>query len=119
MFYGIEVWGLSRPFHDLIAMILEPISGLLAGVLGVIVLLKDDVFWSLAIILQGILELLLQNLDIEVSIHPTINLTSQSNTIPCHTPQHHQRSSIKLLSSLYQPVTEALSCLFPHLLPTI
>ena len=43
MFYGIEVWGLSRPVHDLIAMLLEPISGLLAGVLGVIVLLKNTV----------------------------------------------------------------------------
>src|SRR4029079_7022229 len=46
-----------------------------------------------------ILELILQNRDIERSIHPSINLGSKSNSIPKHTPPNHNRSSFKLQCS--------------------
>ena len=42
--------------------------------LRVIILLKDDVRRIETMILQGLLELILQNLETEVPIHPTINL---------------------------------------------
>ena len=49
--------------------------------LRVIILLKDDVRRIETIILQGLLELILQNLEIEVPIHPTINLASKANSV--------------------------------------
>ncbi|KZT01558.1 uncharacterized protein LAESUDRAFT_796108 [Laetiporus sulphureus 93-53] len=55
-------------------MVFEPILGLLAGVLGVIVLLEHHILHSFASILQAILQLILQNADIKVCIHPAINI---------------------------------------------
>ena len=49
--------------------------------LRVIILLKDDVGRVETIILQDLLELILQNLEIEVPIHPTINLASKANSL--------------------------------------
>ena len=113
MLYGVKVWRLSRPYHNLKFMVNKPLLGSPTGVLGVIVLLKDNVIWSFAIILQGLLEFILQNLQIQVSIHPTINLASHSNPFQSHTTPHHQASSTKLYCPLHQPITQALSCLFP------
>ena len=49
--------------------------------LRVIILLKDDVRRIETIVFQGLLELILQNLEIE-AIHPTINLASKANSLP-------------------------------------
>ena len=53
--------------------------------LKVTILLKDDVRRIETIILQGLLELILQNSEIDVPIHPTINLASKANSLPSHT----------------------------------
>src|SRR3981189_1382446 len=81
--------------------------------LGVIILLKDDIRGIETITLQAILKFILQNLKVKVPIHPTINLSSISNSIPAHTPPYHHRTSSKLNSSFHQPVTKPLSWPFP------
>ena len=48
--------------------------------LRVIILLKDNVRRIETIILWCLLELILQNLEIEVPIHPTINLANKANS---------------------------------------
>ena len=50
---GIEVWRLCWPLHDIKIMVFEPAAGLLASVLGVVILLKNDILMIEAIILQG------------------------------------------------------------------
>src|SRR5229473_3700394 len=100
-------------------MVFKPFGGFLAGVLGVIILLENDVVLGFAIVFNSALNFFIQDLDIKIPIHPSINLASMSNTLPCHTAPHHYRSSTKLLSPLYQPVTQSLPSLFPHPFPTI
>ncbi|KZT01663.1 uncharacterized protein LAESUDRAFT_795612, partial [Laetiporus sulphureus 93-53] len=117
--YGIEIWGLRGPYHSVEIMVFEPILGLLAGVLGVIVLLKHHILHSFTSILQAILQLILQNADIKVCIHPAINLAGIPHTIPAHTAPHHQGSTSKLLGPFHQPITEALPWLLPHPFPSI
>ena len=55
------------------------------------------------IILQCLLKLILQNLKVKVPIHPTIHLDSIANTLPSHATPHHEGTTSKLQSSLYQP----------------
>src|SRR5882724_11681200 len=100
-------------------MVLEPCLSPLASVLGVIVLLKDNILRSFSPMLQAILQVLLHNAHIKVCIHPSINPACKSNTFPAHTAPHHQVSSSKLDCSIHQPATKSLSCLLPHPLPPI
>src|SRR5271156_2424090 len=96
MFDWIKVRGLGRPLHDIKIMIIEPGLGLLAGVLRVIVLLENDVARGFVVIMEGSLELILQNLAIKVCIHLTINLACISSAFPCHTAPHHHGTTTKL-----------------------
>ena len=41
MFYGVEVWRLSRPYHNLKSMLSQQLLGLSTGMFGIIILLKD------------------------------------------------------------------------------
>jgi hypothetical protein len=100
-------------------MVLKPSLSLLAGVLGVIVLLEDDITCIFAKVVEAFLKVLLQDLDVEVPIHPPINPSCIPNSIPQHAAPDHHRSSSKLLSPLNQPITQALPCLFPDPLPPI
>ena len=100
-------------------MVLEPILGLLASVFEIFFLLEDDALGGLVIKCKAALQVILQNLDLKVSIHPPINLASISNPLPQHTPPNHQRSSSKLQGSFHQSITQTLSCLFPHPFPAI
>ena len=86
-------------------MVNKPLLCPPTGVLGVIILLKDNVIWSFLIILQGLLKFILQDLYVEVSVHLTIHLASHPNTIPSHTAPHHQGSSPKLDCPFNQSVT--------------
>src|SRR4029078_4920078 len=94
-------------------MILEPSFGYSTGMLWIIILLEDNVVRSIPIILQAILEIILHDLHIEWTIHPSINLDSISNSIPEHTPPYHHCSPSKLDTRLYQPITQTLALLFP------
>src|SRR5262245_13201637 len=96
-----------------------PDVGLLTGVLGVIILLKNDITCSLAIIVNAGLKILLQNLGIKLPIHPPINPACKTRSFPQHASPDHQVSSTKLYSSLHQPLTQVFSRLFPHPLPSI
>ena len=80
MFNRIQVWRLCRPNHCPEFLLIQPALDQPAGMLRVIILLKDDVRRIETKILQGLLELILQNLEIEVPIHPTINLASKANS---------------------------------------
>ena len=62
MLYGIKVWRLSWPHHDLKSMLSKPLLCPFASVFGIIVLLEDNIIWSFAKILQGLLEFILHNL---------------------------------------------------------
>src|SRR6266487_4292313 len=119
VFNGVEVWGMCWPQEDLEIMVFKPSLGLLAGVLGVIILLEDDITCRFPIVADDGLNIFLQNLDVEIPIHPPINFSGMPNSIPKHAAPHHQRSTTKLLSHLNQPITQVLSCLFPDPLPPI
>ena len=96
-------------------MVLEPILGLLASVFGIIVLLEDDALRGPAIKCKAVLQIILQNLDVKVPIHPPINLASISNLLEQHTAPNHQISFSKA-SSIFLPVYYS-TCLGPFLNP--
>src|SRR5437660_7468494 len=98
-------------------MVLKSLPGSPIGMLEVIILLKDNVIWSFVIKIQSLLQLLLQNLDIKLSIHPTINLACHSNLFSSNTAPHHDRSSFKLHSSLHQPTI--IPCPSPTIRPNV
>ena len=79
-----------------------------------IILLKDDVRRIKNIMRQGIEQFILQKVKVKIIIHPAINLGSIPNPLRSHTPSNHDPPSSKLDCSLYQPVTQPLSWLFPH-----
>jgi hypothetical protein len=101
VFNGIEVWRLCWPREDPETIVLKPTLGLLAGVLGVIVLLEDDITCGFAKVSDAFLKVLLQDLEVEVPIHPPINFACILNTIPQHAAPHHQRSTTKLQGPLH------------------
>jgi hypothetical protein len=80
MLNGIEVWRLSWPIHNMNSMVFIPGFGLFAGVLGVIILLEDNILMPFLGILDGLLELIIQNANIKVSIHPFINSSGIANS---------------------------------------
>ena len=114
MFNGIEVRRLCWPNHSSKILLSQLLFNLFASILGVIVLLKDDVSRIYTIMLQSIEQLILQNLKVMVSIHPTINLGSIANSLSSHTLPHHKGTSFKLEDTFYQPIIKAFTCLFPH-----
>jgi hypothetical protein len=93
VFNGIEVWRLCWPQEDIEIMVLKPSLGLLAGVLGVIVLLEDDITCRYPIMAEAGLKVLLQNLGVKVPIHLPINPASIPRSIPQHAAPDHHRSS--------------------------
>src|ERR1700738_4129466 len=100
-------------------MVFKPSLGLFAAMLGVIVLLEDDIIYRMTIMVEAGLKVLLQNLDVKVPIHLSINPASIPNSIPQHASSHHQRSPSKLQSPFNQPIIQVLSRLFPHPFPPI
>src|SRR3979490_1033568 len=94
-------------------MIFEPFVGLFAGMFRVIILLEDDVLRSFAIMSKSFLKFIIQNLDEEVPIHPTINLPCIPRPILKHAAPHHHRSTSKLYCTFYQSITQPLPCPFP------
>src|ERR1700761_7191847 len=97
------------PHHSPKFLLPQPFLDLFGGVLGVIILLKDDVRRIKTIMLQGIEQFILQNLKVKVTVHPAINLGSIPNSLPSHTPPNHDRTSSKLGCSLNQPITQPFS----------
>jgi hypothetical protein len=71
-------------------MLLEPFPGFFGGVLGVIVLLEDDIFHLLAMISQALLELIFQDLHIKVCIHCAFNSGGKANPFPQHAAPYHE-----------------------------
>src|SRR5215212_4717342 len=112
LFNGIDVWRLCWPQKDIETMVFKPGLGLLAGVLEVIILLEDNITYRYPIIAKAGLKILLQNLGVKIPIHYPINHASIPKSIPQHAASDHHRSSPKLLSTLHQPITQALSNLF-------
>src|SRR5882724_805612 len=99
-------------------MVFKPVSGLMGLVLWVIVLLEDDPGGIFVIVGNTVLEFILQDLGVELCIHPPINLACIPNSLPQHAAPDHQRSSSKLDSLLHQPITQALPSLLPSTFPS-
>ena len=55
---------------------------------------------------KAALQVILQDLDVKVSIHPPINLASISNLLEQHTAPNHQISSSKLQASFCQSIIQ-------------
>jgi hypothetical protein len=89
MLNRIEVWGLSWPVHNLGSMVLEPSFGLFASMFRVIILLEDDILAPFLKVFDGLLEFILQNANIKVSIHPALNSSSIANSFLAYTAPHH------------------------------
>src|SRR3979490_2053458 len=100
-------------------MVRKPLGGLLACVLGVIILLENDVNRIFTIILQASWKIFIQNLSVQLPIHPPINFDSISRSFPQHTTPHYHRTSTKLQCSLNQPIIQRLSSLFIDSPPSI
>src|SRR6266853_4375156 len=119
MLNRIEVRGLSWPVHNLDSVVLEPGFGLFASMFRGIILLKDEILTPFLEVLDRLLELIIQNANIKVSIHPALNPSGIATSSPTYTAPHHQGPSFKLNSGLNQSVTKALTLLFPSPLPAI
>src|ERR687885_531705 len=96
VFNWIEICRLCKPLHNKKSKLFKTFFGLLACMLGIIVLLKNDIFLSLVIIFKTLLKFFFQNLNIKVSIHLPFNSGCKSWPFPQHTTPHHQRTSFKL-----------------------
>ena len=70
-------------------MVFKPLPGQLAGVLGVIILLKDNVIHLFSMELQAILELILHDLSVQLCIHLALNPACISYALPEHASPHH------------------------------
>src|SRR6266851_3872223 len=119
MLNRIEDRGLSWPVHNLDSVVLEPGFCLFSSVFSVIILLKDEFLTPFLEVLDGLLELIIQNANIKVSIHPALNPGGIANSFQTHTAPHHQGPPSKLNSGLNQSVTKALILLFLSPLPAI
>ena len=86
---GIKIWRLSLPWKNLESMVFKPSGGLLALILWVIILLKDDDGGVFAIKSKAFLKLIFQDFGIKLPILPSINLPCIPNTIPQHTVRMH------------------------------
>jgi hypothetical protein len=100
-------------------MILEPGFGLFASIFRIIILLEDDILAPFLKVLDGLLEFILQNADIKVGIHPTLNPSGIANSFLAYIAPHHQGSYSKLDSRLNQSFTKPLSLLLSGPLPPI
>ena len=98
----VEVRRLGWSLHNLKTMVFEPGFGLLAGVLGIVVLLEDNVIGGLAPILKAILQCILQDADIEVGVHLALNLHHVSRPLPPKTAPEHQTFTAILHCALHQ-----------------
>ena len=85
MFNGIEIWRLSRPVQNLDPMGIEEVCGQIWGVLGIIILLENNVSSRNPRIFHALQQPLLQNLHILISLHPSLNLNHDSHSIQPHT----------------------------------
>ena len=94
-------------------MVLVPILGLLASVFGIIVLLEDDALEGPVIKCKANFQVILQNIEGNIPIHPSINLASISKPLLYHTAPNYQRYTSKLQGSFHQFITQTLSGLFP------
>jgi uncharacterized membrane-anchored protein YitT (DUF2179 family) len=97
-------------------MIYKPLGGLLAGVFGVIVLLKYGSTLGFSIISDTILKFFIKDLDIEVPIHLSINIVSISSALPYHTITDSPPNFFVLFTSLLLEPSEAF--FHTHFLPS-
>src|SRR5262249_24097629 len=119
VFNWIEVRRLSWPWKDLVSMLFKPSCGPLGLVLWVIVLLKDDAGGIFAIECKAFLEFILQDIVVEFSINPPINLACISNSLPQHAAPHHQRSTTNFTVSFTSLSLKPSPAFFQaHLLPS-
>ena len=86
----------------------QPLLDHSAGVLGVIILLKDNVRRIETIILQGFLKFIIQNLKVEIPIHPIIHPNSKTNSLSSHMTPHSPLNLRVPSTSLSQSPSPAL-----------
>ena len=87
---GIEVRRLCRPYHLMYGIVLEPFLGLLALVLGVVVLLEDDIALLHIPSVKAPKQIILQNLLVKLPIHVSINPDNTPNPrTMLHASPHH------------------------------
>src|SRR5467141_1544534 len=110
MFSGIKVWRLCWQVEDLDPLRFQPLLGSFRGMLWVIILLKDNALLRDSGIFHSRKQIILQNGDILLSIHPPFHLCKDSHSIPTHAPPNHQGTSSKLYCPLYFLVMQSLSC---------
>jgi hypothetical protein len=70
-------------------MVLESGFGLFASIFRVIILLEDNILTPFLEVLDRLLEFILQNADIKVSIHPTLNPSGIANFFLAYTAPHY------------------------------
>ena len=98
---------------------IKPLLNSFASVLGVIVLLKDNDFDIVAILVQAVHQLILQNFFIKLPIYPFLNSAYKPNTLPIHTASNHSISLSKLYYFFNQLITKTLLSLLSYKLPSI
>ena len=119
MFYGINVCRLRWPLYNSVTMVIEPSLGQFAGVLGVIVLLKNNIIWSFIIKLQRLLQFILQDGAVKLCIHLSFNPSGIFSTFPEHTTPHHHITTPKLQCPLHLSVCQFIPHLLPYPFPSI
>ena len=90
VFNGVKVWRLSRPIQKLDILLLKPDLGSSGGMLGIIILLENDIICRNSRIPHALQQSSLQNGHILFSIHPSLHLTQNPHTIPPYTAPYHE-----------------------------
>ena len=122
VFNRADIWGLCRPLHDSESMVLEPVLSLFTGMLGVIILLEDNISGGFVVIVERFLKLLIQDGTVELCIHLPFSPSCIPNAFPEHTAPHHHITTPQTSlcsppachSMVLPPLSTPISC---HLTP--
>ena len=86
MFNWIKIRRLGRPFQQSQTKLAEALLGLLRGVFGIIILLKDYLFFLEFLLLQGVEEFAAQDLRIQLRVHRPVDSAKASDSLHRHAP---------------------------------
>src|SRR3954465_7619901 len=95
-------------------MVFKPFLGPFGGVLGVIILLEDEVAGVEVIVFQSLEDMILRNLSIELCIHLAFYPAHQTHTSSCHAAPNHNIPSTKSNGLQYMLRLEGSTCSFQH-----
>src|SRR6476620_3071514 len=119
MLNRIQIWRLWRPLQHLHSLVFEPLAGETGGMFGIVVLLEDDLVDFQLMPLEGLEELVVEDVRVELCVHPTIDAARVADALSRHTAPHHQAPTAEFDCALDMMLSDRTPWLLPHPLKPI